>query len=174
MNRISLLFLLLVMPLPAFAQTSTAQQVVPGYYSTSTNVCSGLNNPCYQPAADPCSFAAKSSAVINVTSALTTQLVAVSGSTSVYVCGFSLSIAPSATSADTAEFEYGTSTNCTGTHALTGTYGAGDLTTAAAPLPINYGGGNQTVFRAPASQGLCMVSVGTTVNIQGVLTYVQQ
>jgi hypothetical protein len=123
---------------------------------------------------DPCSYAQKSSASISVTSATTTSLVAVSGSTAVYVCGFSFTIAPSATSADTAQLEYGTGASCTGTHALTGTYGNGDLTTSAPPLPVSYGGGLGTVVTAPASNGVCLVTAGTTVNVQGVLTYVQQ
>ena len=122
---------------------------------------------------DPCEGATKSSAPINVTSPGTVQLVAISGSTAIHVCGFSLSIAPSATSADTAQFEYGTSTNCTGTNALTGLYGAGDLTTAAPPLSVNLGNGGQTMFSTPAANGLCIVVAGTTVNVQGFLTYVQ-
>ena len=127
------------------------------------------------PTTDPCetSGVAKSSAVINLNTAGTTQLVAVSGTKATYVCGFALTIAPSAILADTALFEYGTSTTCVGTTALTGTFGAGDLTTATGPTVVSYGGG-QTVFGAPASNGVCVVAAGTTVNIQGVMSYVQQ
>lgn len=128
-----------------------------------------------QSAIDPCasSAVAKSSVPIAVTSATTTQLVAISGTTQIFVCGVSMTIAPSATSADTALFEYGTSTNCTGTHALTGTFGNGDLTSAAgvAPIQIGFGG---SAFVVPSANGLCLVSAGTAVSIQGVLTYVQQ
>jgi len=123
---------------------------------------------------DPCTSAAKSSAAISVTSATTTSLVAVSGSTTVYVCGFAMSIAPSATSADLASFEYGTGAACTSPTALTGTFGNGDLTSAAAVVPVTYGGGTQTVFKSAASAGICIVTAGTAVNVQGVLTYVQQ
>lgn len=125
--------------------------------------------------ADPCqSGVAKSSVPIAVATATTTSLVAVSGSTTVYVCGFSISIAPSATAADTALFEYGTSTNCTGTHALTGTYGDGDLTSAAPPIVVDYGNAGATIFKSAASAGVCIVTAGTAVSVQGVLTYVQQ
>ena len=126
--------------------------------------------------ADPCGSPsiAKSSAAISVTSATTTSLVAVSGSTTVYVCGFSISIAPSATSADTALFEYGTGAACSSPTSLTGTFGNGDLTTAAPPAIVSYGGGGSTVFKSAASAGICIVTAGTTVNVQGVLTYVQQ
>ncbi len=123
---------------------------------------------------DPCSSAAKSSAVISVATATTTSLVAVSGSTKVYVCGFSMSIAPSATAADTAAFEYGTGAACTGPTALTGTYGNGDLTSAAPVVPVSYGGAGQTVFASAASNGICILTTGTAVSVQGVLTYVQQ
>ncbi len=118
--------------------------------------------------------AAKSSAAINVTSATTTSLVAVSGSTTVYVCGISLTIAPSATSADTALFEYGTGAACTSPTALTGTYGNGDLTSAAGVAAINYGNGGATIFKSAASAGVCILTAGTAVSVQGVLTYVQQ
>ncbi len=142
--------------------------LAPGVFGTpSTQVLSVQAN-------DPCTYAAKSSAAIAVASATTTSLVAVSGTTSVYVCGFSMTIAPSATAADTALFEYGTSTNCTGTHALTGTYGNGDLTSAAPVVPVVYGSGGYTVMTAPASQGVCIVTTGTAVSVQGILTYVQQ
>lgn len=133
----------------------------------SSNVISVQNN-------DPCSYAAKSSAAISVTSATTTSLVAVSGTTVVYVCGVSFTIAPSATTADTALFEYGTGAACTSPTVLTGTYGNGDLTSAAPVVAVNYGGAGQTVFKSAASAGVCILTAGTAVNVQGVLTYVQQ
>jgi hypothetical protein len=124
--------------------------------------------------ADVCSSTAKSSVPINVTSATTTSLFAVSGTKAVYVCGFSITIAPSLTSAATALFEYGTSASCTGTHALTGILGGGYVAAAAnLPIPVSYGDGNATIFGAPASNGVCIVTAGTAVSVQGVLTYVQ-
>lgn len=125
---------------------------------------------------DPCQSSAvlKSSAPISVATAATTALVAVSGTQSVYVCAYALTIAPSATSADSAKFEYGTGTACaTGATALTGTFASGDLTTSAAPLAISQAGAF-TLFTAPSTNGLCIVTAGTTVNVQGVITYVQQ
>ncbi len=125
---------------------------------------------------DPCSNPSntKASAVVNITSATTTQLVPVSGTTSIYICGGSFSIAPSATSADTATIEYGSGTNCgTGTTALTGAYGAGDLTTATGPLMVNLFSSG-VVAVAPSGKALCLLSAGTAVNIQGIISYVQQ
>ena len=123
---------------------------------------------------DPCSYAQKSSAPITITTATTTQLVAVSGSTSIYVCGFSFSASNVVTTANTLYFEYGTSTNCTGTTALTGTYGTGSVV-AAAPSFYSMGNGLGTVFKTTASQGLCAVTtIGATAAFEGVLPYVQQ
>ncbi len=125
--------------------------------------------------ADPCAYATKSSVAINITTATTTSLVAASGTTTVYVCGFSLTISPAGTTADTIQFEYGTGAACVTTQTvLTGTFGNGDLTTAAAVTPISYGGSGQTVFQSIASNAICAVSAGNAVSIQGVMTYVQQ
>lgn len=126
--------------------------------------------------ADPCQSAgvAKNSVAINAVAAGTTQLVALSGATRVYVCGVSMTIAPSGTSADTATFEYGTGASCgTGTTALTGAFGAGDLTTTAPPLFVTFADPGTTI-KTPPGNAFCLLSAGTTVNIQGVLTYVQQ
>jgi hypothetical protein len=132
-------------------------------------------NPLFVATGDPCTSAAKSSAAINITTATTTALVAVSGSTTVYVCGFSITIAPSATTADVAAFEYGSGVACaTSPISLTGGFGNGDLTTASPVVPVSYGGGGATIFKSAASNGVCMITAGTTVNVQGVLTYVQQ
>lgn len=137
-----------------------------GVGSGTTGNVPGLTDPCLTPAL-------KSSVPISVTSAITTSLVAVSAGKSVYVCGATFTIAPSATSADTAAFEYGTGAACTSPTLLTGTFGNGDLTTAAPPVMVTLSDPG-TSMTAPASNGLCILSAGTTVNIQGVLQYVQQ
>jgi len=133
----------------------------------SSQVLSVQNN-------DPCSYAAKSSAPITITTATTTSLVAVSGATAVYVCGFSFTISEVTTTANTLQFEYGTGAACTGTTALTGLYGAGGVT-AGDPIAIANGNAGATVFKTPASQGVCAVTaIGASGSFQGVLTYVQQ
>ena len=123
---------------------------------------------------DPCMspLVLKSSVIINTSSAATTQLIAVSGSTSIYVCGFSLTVNNVVTTASTFQFEYGTSTNCTGTHALTGLFNTGSVL-AGTPTVVTYGNGAATIFSTPASQGLCIVTAGSGLD-DGVLTYVQQ
>src|SRR5712664_1877979 len=127
---------------------------------------------------DPCQSPniAKSSVPINLTAAAgTTALVAVSGSTVVYVCGVAFTIAPSATTADSVLFEYGSGTACaTSPVALTGTFGSGDLTTSAPLVTVNYGGAGSTIFKSAASNGICALTTGSVINIQGVMTYVQQ
>jgi hypothetical protein len=111
---------------------------------------------------------------ISISSATTTQLVGLVSNQAIYVCGFSFDVVPSATTADTAQLSYGTGTNCgTGTTALTGQYGAGYATTGP-PILYTSGGQDMTAAKAPTGNALCLVSAGTTVSIQGVLTYVQQ
>jgi hypothetical protein len=125
---------------------------------------------------DPCEFsgALKSSVPINITTATTTQLVPLVAGKAVYVCGASFTIAPSGTTADTILFEFGTGASCgTGTTALTGAFGAGDLTTTTGVVPVTLADPGVSMT-APAGNALCAVSAGTTVNIQGVLQFVQQ
>lgn len=125
---------------------------------------------------DPCQNPGvfKSSVPINVSSATTTALVAVSGTTSVYVCAVHLDIAGSATTANTAKFEYGTGTACaTGATALTGTMGSNDAAVSTTPTTINMSGPG-TLFTAPSSNGLCIVTTGNAPFDQGWVSYVQQ
>jgi hypothetical protein len=122
-------------------------------------------------AIDPCQSSAipKQSAVINISSATTTSLVAISGTTTIYVCGFSVTLA-STVAADTIQFEYGTGATCgTGTVLLTGALNTAGFLTGT----ISYGPGS-TIFKTVAAQRLCAVTtVGTGPSIQGVMTFVQ-
>lgn len=107
-------------------------------------------------------FTCTSSAVINATAAATTQLVALSGSTVIRVCGFTLT----ESLAGTAQFVYGTGSNCgTGTTNLTGAMAlatSGVMTVSA---------GTGSVFRTIAANALCLTAV--TGNITGFVTYAQ-
>lgn len=126
--------------------------------------------------ADPCfnAAAAKSSAIIAVTTATTTQLVALSGTTAIYVCSYSLTISQVVTTPNTIKFVYGTGASCgTGTTNLTGILGDGGVT-AASPLAVVSGPGNN-IFKTPAGQALCVTTtIGGSASFQGVVTYVQQ
>ena len=116
---------------------------------------------------DPCRNpnVAKSTVAIAVTTAATTQLVAPSGTKAVYLCSLQANVVGTA---PTLLIEYGTSTTCVGTTALTGT------------IPVATGTyfstGNDAAIATPASQGLCLVSGGTltTTGVQGFATFVQQ
>ena len=102
---------------------------------------------------------------INVASATTTALVTPSGTKSVYVCAFSLTVSGTA---PTVQFEYGTGVACAGSPtALTGPY------TATVGNEISAGAGMGTIMRAPAGNGVCVVTTGTTPGAQGILTYAQ-
>jgi hypothetical protein len=160
---------------PCVPSQNAVVTITPGGAGNYTAVYNFVK-PGHPATADPCQNGGygKTSAPINVTTATTTQLVAISGNATVYVCGVTMTIAPSGTTADTATFEYGTGANCgTGTTALTGALGAGDLTTTTGLLPVSFADPG-TSFRTPPGNALCLLSAGTTVNIQGFVTYVQQ
>lgn len=120
----------------------------------------------YTLTSDPCQNVTvpKSSVAIAVTSATTTQLVAVSTGKKIYVCGMHASLTGTTPSI---LFEYGTSTNCTGTHALTGAI----QPTSGSMINLDGAG---TQFAAIASNGLCVVTGGTVTFFEGYLDYVQQ
>lgn len=148
----------------------------PEQSDANSNPTSGTNSPVNTPGVtDPClnSSVLKTTTAINVTTATTTAIAAVSGTTAVYPCGGVITIDQSATTADTALFEFGTGAACAApTKTLTGTLGGGVVPTT--------GNSAATVVVLPEMQGsasangFCIVSAGTTVNIQGYFTYVQQ
>lgn len=116
--------------------------------------------------ADPCMDpnVAKSSVSVNIASATTTQIVAISGTTTVYVCGW---VFTAAGTNPTYQFEYGTGASCgSGTTVLTGTF-----------LPVvssvNSVFGAGTIIKGAAANAVCIVSGGTP-SIQGAVTFVQQ
>lgn len=136
------------------------------------------NNPANQPATgvDPCQSPStlKQSQPINVVAAATTQLVPAATIQGIYVCGGFLTVGSSGTTPATALFEYGTGASCgTGTTVLTGAMGTGTATATNDGEPVTIPGG-VTNFRAPTGNALCIVTAGTTVNVQGYISYVQQ
>jgi hypothetical protein len=123
---------------------------------------------------DPCVSASfKQSVSISVASATTVSLVSVVANKDVYVCGFTLTIAGSASTAATAQLEYGTGAACSSPTALTGAFGSNDAAVSTTPTQVTYGNGGATIMIVPPSSGLCIVTAGTTVAVAGVLTYVQ-
>lgn len=127
---------------------------------------------------DPCQNlnVAKSSVPINVTSSGTAQIIALSGTTAIYVCGFIATIPNTATTSTSLKFIAGTGTNCaTPTATLTGAMGSNDAAAVSAnPTVVQYNGPG-TVFSGPSASELCTVVTGNgTLDIEGVLTYVQR
>lgn len=132
-------------------------------------VCAGIAHA--QTVTNPCGTQAPRSHIkVAVTSATTTELVAISGTTSIYVCEFSLTISQVVTTANTIKFVYGTGTACaTGTADLTGAFGTGGVT-AGIPISVNGGG-----FKAPSGNALCVTTtIGASAAFHGVVSYVQQ
>ncbi len=109
-------------------------------------------------------------AAVNITTATTTGIVAVSGSTAVYVCTYNLYIVSGTTPGF--QFVAGTGSNCaTVTQTFSGTFG-GTAAAVGENFPAS-GGGVSPIFWGPASSGFCIVSSGTTPDIQGYITYAQ-
>lgn len=120
---------------------------------------------------DPCTQVTKTNAAI-ATAVGTTQLVAPSGSTQVYVCSLSLISAATAT----VNLVGGTGATCTtGTPvAALGSTTAANGMSLAANGGLTFGNGGATVVRTTtAGHGLCLIQSGTTA-LAGNITYVQQ
>ena len=109
-------------------------------------------------------IACNKSTFLDMTSATTTQLVAASGSTNIYICSYGLE----AVGTTTATFQYGTGTNCgTGTTQLGM---AGEWVTQTG---ISRGDGLGIVFVTPATgQAVCLKnSAGVDLHVE--ITYAQ-
>lgn len=107
-------------------------------------------------------FTCASSATVSVTAGSTTQIIALSGTTVIRVCSFSVAMS----AAGTASWETGTGTNCgTGTTALTG------ATPLATGTPWTYSNGQGSVFRSSAGGEICLAAV--TGNVVGTINYAQ-
>jgi hypothetical protein len=122
---------------------------------------------------DPCfsQFTVKQNVSISVASATTTSLVAVSAGKAVYVCGGIIDIQGSATTVGSAQLEYGTGASCSSPTVLTGVMPGSITANVPTIVPIV---GNGSDLTAPASNGLCIVTAGTTVGVTGFVSYVQQ
>jgi hypothetical protein len=119
---------------------------------------------------DPCGpQTVKQSTPINITTATTTTLVAGVGGKFITPCSFIMTIDSIVTTATTAQFIEGTGGNCTGPTNVSGLFGAGGVT-AGPPIVITY---NDPLKKLASGHDFCLLSAGTTVQIQGVLSYTQ-
>jgi len=108
------------------------------------------------------------SKAVNISTATTTSIIAVSGSTTPYICGFSIYVVSG--TLPSFQFEYGTGASCTSPTVLTGTYGG---IAGAIGEHIVAGGAFGYIFKGAASSGICILSGGTTPNLQGFVSYTQ-
>ncbi len=103
---------------------------------------------------------ATSSAIINQSSATTTELVALTAGQTIYVYGWEINVIGVAGPA-TWKLVYGTGTNCgTGTTDLTGVHAS--TTTTTAIEHFDYNGGSAYVVKAPVSNAVCITTTTTT------------
>ena len=121
---------------------------------------------------DPCAYANKTNLPFTTNGTTSVQLVALSGSTTIYVC----SLHYIAAGATTVAFTTGTGTACvTGNAAVIGstTAGIANSMSYAANGGETYGNGTGTIAKGAASSEFCMIN-GTNVYVSGNLTFVQQ
>jgi hypothetical protein len=126
-------------------------------------------------ASDPCQdvSALKSSVAINAVGVGTTQLVALSGTTTIYVCSFQA--AGGAGTNPSFQLEYGTGASCgTGTTALTGAMSTGVTVASGVAGPIFESSPGNNILKTPSGNALCAVVAGTSAVFNGWLSYVQQ
>lgn len=151
--------------------------VVATFYVVPRGKSAAFNNgqATYTLGMDPCASSGylKQTVSVSIASATTTQIVALSGTTTVYVCNWNFTINSSATTASSVAFEYGTGSSCgTGTTVLTGPMGTENAAAGAGILLVN-GPSAGTSFSTPAGNALCLLTAGTTVALHGQVTFVQ-
>ena len=123
-------------------------------------------------AVDPCASNGVATSTVSVALSTTgvTEIVAASGSTTVYVCGFA--ITTSGTTTPSFQFQRGTGDKCaTGNANLTGAFGGGAQ--AATGQTVTSPGGF-TQFKGNASDAVCIAPGGTAPSLQGYVTYKQK
>lgn len=110
-----------------------------------------------------------SSASLQMTTATTTQIVALASGAKIRICAYAIQGSTTAT-ATTLKLVYGTGTNCaTGTTALTPAW---NMPATSTSLPFREGAGVGELFQTPVSNALCATSTAAgTVNIR--VTYTQ-
>lgn len=144
--------------------SDSAARAVGGEGPTGSAVPSGARLSGVQSGANMVAMLqASASAPINVSTATTTQIVALSGSTKIYVTSFDVL----AGGTGNITFVYGTGTNCgTGQTALTGAY---NLTAQAG---LAKGSGIGPVLVVPAGNALCVLT-SAAVQMSGSVSYTQ-
>lgn len=118
---------------------------------------------------DPCTQAAKTNLAISFQTTSIAQIIALSGTTKIYVCSLSLISSVATVFSITG----GTGSNCGTPAALIGTTSATHGLSLAANGGLTLGNGAGTVAVTAAGSELCIVQSGAG-DISGNLTYVQQ
>lgn len=135
------------------------------FFAATNSYAQGPSSLCFTTDGRNCvpAVAASNSVPVAITTATTTQLVALSATKKIYVTSFDLV----STAANTFQFVYGTGTNCgTGTTSLTGAYGMSTFTV------ITKGNGFSSILFVPIGNALCAVTT-TTGAINGSVAYAQ-
>lgn len=104
------------------------------------------------------------SGAINLSAATTTQILALSGTKSIWVTAYGLTISASVATAQTVTFVQGTGSNCaTGLTAITGALSGDTIDTLVGdivPVVLSAGDGTGALFKAPSGKALCIQTTG--------------
>jgi hypothetical protein len=159
LRRLTLCLGLLALAASASAQTRIAGSDSSGAIAPVTVLNGGLVTHNGTP----------SHAIVNQTSATTTEVVALTSGQAIHISGFILTNVGVITTPATIKFVYGTGANCASgttdlTPVFTGSLTAGDISV------FSYGNGSAFVLKVPVSNALCVTST-TTQAQRGVVTY---
>jgi hypothetical protein len=154
---------------PAIIQNTIAQNIAQVNGSTVATTATGVQQVGIYPGGNPClnPDSTLTPVYVSATSGTAeTAIVAVSGSTKVYVC--SLSVLGTSGTTPTFALTYGTGTACAA--------GVGNIvfpfSTTSTTVPTTWNG--PLVGVTPASNGLCYLQTGTLPIAKFILTYIQQ
>lgn len=149
-----------ITPYIAGSVAGTSGPISDGSSNTQTMIGTRNFNLLFNSSTWDRNYVCNSTAVVNVTAGNTTELVSLTASQIIRVCSFTVSMSV----AGTAEFVYGTGTNCnTGTTSLTG------AVPLAAATPWQLAAGQGNLFRTASANALCLAAV--TGNAVGFVTY---
>lgn len=121
---------------------------------------------------DPCTQYPTSAAAINSSAASAAQIIAGVANTNTYICEMYYQDAGRASTANTAQFSYGTGTTCGTGNVVLGGALSGGLTAGANSTTINVAG-TSTQFTLPQGTSFCITPTQTS-TIEGYVTYVQR
>lgn len=110
-------------------------------------------------------FSCNLSAPVQAAAVATTQIIPPSGSTTIYVCGFSVN---GGGAAGTMQLRTGSGATC-----ATGSVNKTGLMTTAIGQNIDFGNGTGVIFKSSPGDGVCVQMATASATAAGIITYAQ-